>query len=214
MAIWGIIIPMSSHLSNTKHYFFSRKVGNPLAKGFTLIELMVTVGIFVMMTALVLSKYNAFYSGTVFTNMAYDVALTIRQAQSYGVSVKADTASNSFNSRYGVRFDSPTKFELVSYDPNKGGSLQNPNIESYYSLKQGAKFKNIYFKADHSGVSISNLSSTLYGSVVFQRPNPEPVVCYNLDCASYSYFEIVMQSGDGSTNHTIIVNSVGQISVK
>ena len=56
--------------------------------GFTLIELIVSVAIFVFMTALVVAKYGNFNQSVLMTDLAYDIALTLRTAQTYGVSVQ------------------------------------------------------------------------------------------------------------------------------
>ncbi|HAO65031.1 TPA: hypothetical protein DCQ44_03575 [Candidatus Taylorbacteria bacterium] len=86
-------------------------------KGFTLIELMVTVTIMMIMTAVVLFNYNKFNENSILSAFAYDMSLTIRQAQVYGVAVRetgsganasistATVESLSFSSPYGVHFE-------------------------------------------------------------------------------------------------------------
>ncbi|MDE2188747.1 MAG: type II secretion system protein, partial [Patescibacteria group bacterium] len=76
-----------------------------ISAGFTLIELMVTVGIFVFMTALLVARYGSFNNGEILTSMAYDVALALRNAQAYGLNVQGYNNSNSFNYPYGIDFD-------------------------------------------------------------------------------------------------------------
>ena len=49
---------------------------------------MVTISIFVIMTALILARYTGFNSGTLLTNVAYDTALTMKVAQTYGLAVR------------------------------------------------------------------------------------------------------------------------------
>src|ERR1035437_3827885 len=77
-----------------------------ISAGFTLVELMVTVGIFLFMTALVVAKYGSFNDGTLLTSMSYDVALSLRSAQSYGLNVQSYNSSNQFNYPYGIHFSS------------------------------------------------------------------------------------------------------------
>ena len=57
---------------------------NNLKKGFTLVELLVTIVIFVIITGVVLVNSNKFDSSVLLHNFTYDVALTIKQAQTYG----------------------------------------------------------------------------------------------------------------------------------
>ncbi len=59
-----------------------------MSRGFTLIELVISIAIFVIMTALVVAKYGNFNQGALLTDTAYDIALVLHTAQSYGLSVK------------------------------------------------------------------------------------------------------------------------------
>lgn len=68
--------------------------------GFTLVELIVSLAIFVIMTALVVAKYGNFNQSVLMTDLAYDVALSLRTAQTYGVSVQGQ--GTNFNVPYGV----------------------------------------------------------------------------------------------------------------
>lgn len=184
------------------------------SRGFTLIELMITVGIFVFMTALIMAKYNNFYSGTIFKNMAYDIAITIRQAQSYGISVKADSNSNSasFNKAYGVNFSSsfPTKFTLYPYSMDSNGLYAFDSVaEKAYTLKFGAS---VYRK--YAGSSSSDTSEVSVLDIIFQRPNPEAVICGTINSVmncSYKYAKIVIKLGD--ITRSIEINNAGQVSI-
>ncbi len=182
------------------------------SRGFTLIELMITVGIFVFMTALIMAKYNNFYSGTIFKNMVYDIAITIRQAQSYGISVKADSNSTSFNKAYGVNFSSafPTKFTLYPYSGDSNGLYAVDNVaEKAYTLKFGAS---VYRK--YAGSSPSNNVEVSVLDLVFQRPNPEAVICGTINSVmncSYKYAKIVIKLGE--ITRSIEINNAGQVSI-
>lgn len=189
---------------------------NKKFKGFTLIELMVTVGIFVFMTALMLAKYNNFYSGTIFTNLAYDIALTIRQAQSYGISVKVNENNDSFNYAYGVRFDvsdttNSKKISLNSYTGTKLAGYAMSATEKTYNIKRGAYISSLCLNTDCTSGPQNGVLD-----IIFQRPNPETIICTGTavtSCNNYKYAKIIITAGDGVTTHTIEVNGVGQISV-
>src|SRR6185369_4435025 len=86
--------------------FLSFRFKLPFSKrGFTLIELLISVAIFVYMTGLLVAKYGNFNQSVLLTDLAYDVALTIRTAQTYGLSVKAVNSSPSpYQYAYGVDF--------------------------------------------------------------------------------------------------------------
>jgi len=77
------------------------------SRGFTFIELIVVVAIMTLISTVVLFRQAKFSSDILITDMAYQIALAIRQAEVYGISSKgADTESeqNSFKSGYGVLF--------------------------------------------------------------------------------------------------------------
>lgn len=186
--------------------------------GFTLIELMVSVVIFVLLTSLMVVKYSNFNSGTVLTNLAYDVALTIRTAQSYGVSVRGDvsTQSSDFNGSYGVYFSkvntsctSNTKYSLRRYTTS--GELDkgcNGQTYSSYSLKRGAKIKEICL-----GDSVSDMTCNFsYVTIKFNRPDPGAKIYPSFN-EIYRFARIKIESADGSSIRNIDVRSNGQISV-
>lgn len=200
----------------------SRPSINSSSKGFTLIELMVTVGIFVFMTALILAKYNSFYSGTLFKNLAYDIALTIRQAQTYGISVKvADVPDDrNFNSAYGVRFNTGSlkQFSLSAYD--KAGSAYTQRTDANlrnFNIKQGAKIKEICVgtSANSCDLLSDQSGNPTILDIVFQRPNPEAIFCTSdgASCTTIKYIKITLVASDNVTLHTVSVNNVGQITV-
>jgi prepilin-type N-terminal cleavage/methylation domain-containing protein len=69
---------------------FFRKDKNNLSRksGFTLIELMVVLVVFVALTGIMISSQSKFDGTILLNNLAYDIALSIREAQTYGVNVK------------------------------------------------------------------------------------------------------------------------------
>ncbi len=88
-------------------------------RGFTLIELLISISIIGIITALVMVKFSAFDSTVLLKSAAYEVALAIRDAQVYSVSVNAgldETGSNYFDYSYGVKFTPNSKeYKLFRY---------------------------------------------------------------------------------------------------
>ena len=77
------------------------------SKGFTLIEMLVVLSIIGAVTATVITGQHSFDRSVVLTNTAYDIALSIREAQAYGFSAKSATnkASDAENYAYGIDFN-------------------------------------------------------------------------------------------------------------
>lgn len=194
-------------------------------RAFTLVELLVSIGIFALMTALVVAKYGSFNQNIFLTNLAYDVALTIRTAQTYGLSVKsASDSSSEYRYAYGVNINTdaatPTCAGAVSNnkqfvlfadaDASKRCSSDVTDILiSAYSIKRGA-----YISQVCAGSSSSCTLGTGYLNISFKRPDPRAIICLNTTCdASYSYAEIQLKSAEGGTRR-VVVQSNGQITVK
>ncbi|MDP3962749.1 MAG: type II secretion system protein, partial [bacterium] len=153
-----------------------------LNKGFTLVELMISVAIFAFMTAFLVAKYGTFNQGILLTNLAYDVALTIRNAQSYGLNVKSRPVSGgaSFSSEftypYGVRFDrsSLNKAKVVFFvDANLNGAYDEPDEEiSTSNIKRGSYISGLCMGS--GGCTYANNIDVL--DITFKRPDPNAII--------------------------------------
>jgi type II secretory pathway pseudopilin PulG len=204
----------------------------PFTGGFTLIELLVTVSIFIFMTALIVSRYGAFNQGTLMTNLAYDVALTIRTAQTYGVSVKGieDSSVNAgsgfyqtFTGSYGINFDISDSSNVNSFfmfiDSN-GNNVYNEGIDakvSSYILKQGVRISQLCASVTGGMGSNPCANGTQIIDIAFKRPDPAAIISVNGSQTQpnppYNFVRITLTSADGSSLRTIVVRGNGQISV-
>lgn len=197
------------------------------SRGFTLIELLVTLSMFVVLTTVVLFRSSQFNGSILLTNLAYDVAITIRQAQSFGVNVR-EASTNVFDKAYGVHFDiSKDKRFLLFFDSSGGGNEGryagswtcnggSDECLNIYSLKRGNKISDIKVTSPScsplSSCSVSELNIT------FLRPNPDARFVAKKSGGSYfgdiTSATITISSADDLSSRYIVVNSTGQISVK
>ena len=200
-------------------------------KGFTLVELMVSLAIFAFMTAFLVAKYGTFNQGILLTNLAYEVALTIRNAQSYGLNVKSRPVSESgsvitnystdFGYPYGVHFatgaGNDTKMIFFVdidrdglYDSTTG--ILEPISESLstYNIKRGSYISAICVPPGNS----NNCNNTIdILDVTFKRPDPNAIIKSSLGNQDHNRAEITIRSTDGGTRK-VIVRRTGQISVE
>ena len=72
-------------------------------RGFTYVELLVVFGIIITISAVVFTSQSNFNKVIILANTAYDIALTIRSAETYGLGGRATNAAA--NVGYGVHFD-------------------------------------------------------------------------------------------------------------
>jgi len=73
-------------------------------EGFTMVELMVSVSIFVVITSIILASYPKFSSRIVLENVVHQIALSVRQAQTFGLSVRTFGTGLDVFPTYGVHF--------------------------------------------------------------------------------------------------------------
>lgn len=197
--------------------------------GFTLIELVITIAIFAAMTTYLLAKYGKFNQSLLLTNLAYDIALTIRTAQSYGLNVKS-TASGDFNTPYGVHFDigmvnHNTCFAFFAdadgdsmYDQQEycGESDQGGEKISLYSLKRGSIISNLKVCADETNPGWCD-EDVDFIDITFKRPDPDAIIYSEGSGLTNNnkriiFAEITLQATDGTVKK-IIVRSTGQIAI-
>lgn len=193
---------------------------SPLAAGFTLIELLVVTGIMTILSAVILFN-NAKFGGVItLRNLAYDVALTIREAQTYGISVRRfGTGAGAFGSGYGVRFVQATPAEYFMFadvDFDAGGATHpdghyNGADELVDSFKIGRGFRISDLCATPNGGTKVCGQDTL--DVVFRRPEPDAEVRANDLALLNERAEIVLLSPRGDTI-SVLVEATGQISIQ
>jgi prepilin-type N-terminal cleavage/methylation domain-containing protein len=208
--------------------------------GFTLIELLVVLGIFSVIMSVALFNQAGLNSSIMITNLAYETALAVREAQTYGISVKsiAPTAVPSdinFDKGYGVYFDTSTVASqyqfLVFGDSNADNTYTQgytpSEIQSLYEIKnqRGNKITRICVGNTNSGSNaIIPCNSTSVKKVdklaiIFKRPNPEATF-WVTDISGAVRREtngpavIVVNNADNSNCRAIIVEVTGQIRVE
>ncbi len=181
--------------------------------------------IIIIVTSLFLVRQSSFDSSTVLRSLAYSVALSMRQAQVYGISVTGTTTSTGvvYASGYGLYFNaSAPNIYILFADLNSDGKyspgedVQAFTLSSAYRVSElcalGTTLKNCSGVDDQSGNPISTLS------VIFRRPNPDACISTDKDpgvCGpgvlqpfGSAYIQI---TSAGGTARSITVSSSGSI---
>lgn len=150
-----------------------RKVPEAQERGFSLLELMVTITIVTMITAIVMIRYSAFDSSVLLNNQAFEIALDIRETQVRSISVQADDSGSGdvFSSNFGLYFDRDTGDEYIFFRDNLTSALGNDGrydageeIGEPYELDARFTISDVYVNSNASN-DVNN------ASIVFQRPN-------------------------------------------
>ncbi len=189
--------------------------------------MLAVIGIIVIISGVVLANNNRFGGVVQLQNLAYDIALSIRQAQVYGISVQRFTTSSTFAAAYGMHFamSSPNTYVLFGdvnapingiYDP--GGAT--PELVQSTTIQSGYTIVGLYATPPAGAeVSVASLDLT------YRRPDPDAYISRNGDVLTFDakgkyvsgtineQARILVQSPRGDQK-SIIVSSNGQISVQ
>jgi len=157
---------------STRHPHFLKAKSYKLKArgGFTLVELLVSIAIVVLISTIVLGNYRGFESSLTVQSLAYEVALALRQAQVFSLSVQG--FGGNFNVAYGIHFEhsDPTTFFLyvdqnnnATYDPLPGPDV----IIETFTLREGSTIVNLCAQKTLLQCNLQALD------VVYERPNPD-----------------------------------------
>jgi prepilin-type N-terminal cleavage/methylation domain-containing protein len=207
-----------------------KKHKNSTTRAFTLIELLVVIAIFTIITSIAIFDQGKLNSQVLLTNLTYDTALSIREAQSYGVGVRQadpNNLSGNFQSGVGVFFDTnPSGIDLsdnqsVIIFNNPNSTIDNPDVTF---SSESNRLREYHFQNQRGNYiyAICQNPSDCLGQtthprlrIMFFRPNPEPVFYLNDDPdPTTGPFYIVLRSADASLCSVIVVNSSGQVNIE
>jgi prepilin-type N-terminal cleavage/methylation domain-containing protein len=208
-------------------------------KGFTLIEMLIVLAIFVIITSVILVSQTSFTRSLLLTDSTYTVALSLRETQSLGLSSKA--FSTILNAGYGIHFDTSSNKSYVQfadisnsptspptwcptgtaghpdakpgnclYDgPSSGELAQTYQFGQGYTIGKFCGYKNTI----PLGCSPSGITSL---DIVFQRPNTVTIMTVKNTSGSYlqadtACIQITAPTNDAS--QYVKVTQLGEISV-
>lgn len=209
--------------------------------GMTLVELIVVLTIFVLVTGLTIFDYKNFRTNISIQNLANDISLSIRKAQSYAIG--AHVTGVTFNNGYGVHFTSNPIATGILSGSNKSfiifvdGILGSLSLDRMYGynlsditcglLNECNEILNITttdkIDAIYLNGSTTPISDTSSLDISFLRPNPDARFCYRLIAMTSSCdstpTNAKIQISNGATGtdkriKTITIWNTGQISVK
>ncbi len=207
--------------------------------GFSLIELIMVVAVMLIITSVTLLRQAKFSSDVLITNMAYEVALSIREAAVFGISSKYN--ASGYRVGYGVHFHPAadggdvTSFDnfidksLVSVDDMEAGTDAEFNyyydstgqvaddITDTVEITQGQKIRKYCGRIAPSTYWKCGPADNTNLNIVFVKPDPDAHITMGVDNQKdpnqYTEARIVIESSIGDKCRTVDVTSTGQISV-
>lgn len=175
-----------------------------LQKGFTLVEMMVVLGIMGVISSVLLFNYSDFSSLVKTRNLAQEIALAIRKTQSYATGSHLINDSGGSTVRdYGIIFSKnvtasaytpgsqsfmifaalpdPAQGETVGRRYNASGGVCNQSTVSlsqecleYYNIDKTSYISDVE-QVNSSGVAATTASGA--GNIVFHRPVSDADMC-------------------------------------
>lgn len=199
-------------------------------KGFSLVEFMTIVVIFGIISSVSTFSYNQYRYNIERTNLAQDIALTVRQAQLYGISASnrgvgtEDFDSSDLTSGQIQDIALDTSIRGVSIELDGGitifedvdrNFIYNSGTDRVIDLRtiQSSKNSFSYFVlCENSSSCITVNSGSPRVDIVFKRPDPDAIIRGPSGTLTKAIF-VIAQNGTSTPNKYIEVNSSGSINV-
>ncbi|MDP3988755.1 MAG: type II secretion system protein [bacterium] len=196
--------------------------------GFTLLELVVSIAIFTILTTVVLINYPLFGDQLGVDLRSQDIALLARQAQVFALGVRGSTFSQAPDFERGVfglyitdqentaiRFfadrDSRGSAGYRLYNDTPDCGLEGSECVEKFALTRGYYISDVCVKPGSSS-KICNVSEL---DISYARPLPEARINTNgLEQPVYSYADIVIRSPRTGVAKKVVIYSSGQITVQ
>jgi len=185
------------------HASFARSAD--ASRGFTLVELIVTVGIFALVSASIIARNAQFDEQVLLNDMAYDMALSIRRAQNYGINVRG--SEGAFDRPYGIFFESGTTTYAFFSDTDGDDTYDEPEeLLETFMLGRGAMVSQL---CDLDG---GDCNPTKDLTVLFKRPDPDAWI-FDSGGQQIGRARVELTSARGGYR-AIGIESTGQLSIQ
>ncbi len=196
-------------------------------RGFSLIELSISITVFLILNVVVVTGYSSFNQRVNTDTLAHNIAQWVRDAQISSMSVRRSSVG-TFPPGYGVHFATAQNDEFIFFrdlDPDGTGPLSPNKIydtgeaEQTITLLQGYTISSIC--GGHSGTAAMTCGGTVgFGAsnvvdASFARPEPDAIITGQSvgGSALYSPVRITVSSPKGM-RRAIVIYATGQVSVQ
>lgn len=201
---------------------------NNFNKGFTLVEMLVSLGIMGSILSVVLLNQSSYTERIALSNLADQMSLTLYQAQSYGIAVKEfETGSENFSVAYGLTVSILSNGDESAY-LNFADEDGDGTYDGNWNCQQGGSsecLEKVTFSQNNTINSICIIENN--GSedcnqpkrvdITFARPNTRANIevfrnsGQSMDMSTAKGIKINLQSLSGF-ERAVVVYKVGQIS--
>ena len=206
-------------------FYSSQKYRPRVSKGFSIIELIVALTIFITLTTVMLFKYNTMNTRLTLDTLAHQIAQWTRETQISAMSVKPH--AGSYNTGYGLHFDTLVPEQFIFFADINGDKIYTPGgtcgdaaseCVQVIKLLKGNTIAMLCGenKGNPQGACPSGLETLMDTDIIFTRPDPDAFINgeFSLNNRNtYARNQITVQAVTGYSR-TIEVWTTGQVSVK
>lgn len=206
--------------------------------GFTLVEMMVSLSIIFVISAIALTSQSTFNQTILLNDTSYTVALSARQAQSLGLSSRKFGTTQ--NGGYGIHFTAgtpntytlfadvqnvtsaplrcPTLTVTGTPEEKAGNCLYDGVGETYQSYTLNRGFTISDFCGKTAGGMVCASTNAIQGmDIVFLRPNTVAIITGLTGSPGskidFSCAQITVKSPTGAAVQTVRISELGEVSV-
>ena len=201
-----LVVPKHSLCSVKRH----KNTTPCLVSGYTLIELLVVIGILTFSMGIIIVNQSGFNRSILLKNLAYEIALSVREAQVYGLAVfESQGGTDTFAAGYGVHFEQgASDYYILFADLNNNRMYDSGEGVETFQLSRNNRVLD-FCATPASGVEDCSIT---FLDIVFERPNPDAYFRTNLGSV-YGGSRITISSPSGDTQDIGILLT-GQITVR
>lgn len=189
--------------------------------GFTIIEMLITMGVFALVSSMVLANYPRFSERLTLEQTAQKVALSFREAKTISLTVgESETGAEIFPG-YGVHFDAGEDGDEKRYfifsdlDADKKYAESDDGEEDIFEIQSSAFISGACFGEENAETfeQCESYNQTKILDVVFTRPKPS-IDFYDGNMSRSEQNVIIFIVNSGGDVKKIIIWKTGQITVK
>lgn len=202
----------------------------------TIMEMIVVIAILMIISTMIIFNYGKFESSISLQNLADDIALSVREAQSYAIGARGLPGEGFFNG-YGIHFSLSDPISTNNIAGSKKSFVFFANVEDDGSYNYSSSDNTCGSpEKDNECYKVISISSADYISniktkeskvadeedikendsvdIIFTRPYPEPKLCLDKNCnESFEYFKIEIKNPRTEESKYIQITNTGQINV-